>query len=354
MALGGLGVLRATDCAEAAFLGNVVSVQELVARLLGVAAVSLKDFEGAEGAFQAWRSKANSDVDDLNDLPSMPELRKGGRKRHAQRVLSEPVHGRVMGRLISNAAAGREQLRLRAVARQGAGAWWTVVPSRVLGLKFDRPEFLAIVRWWLGVPLFPQGGVCPEGRCSEQLDVFGDHAVCCPFGPSRIARHDGVNSVWAFSLKSAGFVARTEVYTDPESNRRSADTLVDSWEYGRQAAHDWVISHALQKSALDSGGGEPDYAVRQAEARKDSYAKKRCEEAGLDFIPLAMDTFGGLGADASRAIGVAVARARIFRSSALSDRSTSCLGLRQRLQVAAVRGIARQLLRRVRGGEDED
>jgi hypothetical protein len=100
-------------------------------------------------------------------------------------------------------------------------------------------------------------------------------------------------------------------------------------------------------------GGDPDYAVRQAEARKDSFAKERCLARGFDFIPLAMDTFGGLGADASRAIGVAVARARIYRGSALSDRSASRLCLRQRLQVAAVRGVARQLLRRVRGGEDD-
>ena len=168
------------------------------------------------------------------------------------------------------------------------------MPSRVLGLKFDRDEFLALVRWWLGVAVFPQGGVCPEGFCTCELDPFGDHAVCCQFGPSRIARHDGVNSVWAFSLKSAGFVAQTEVYTDSVSQRRSADTYVESWEHGRSAAHDWVISHALQKSALDSGGGEPDFAVRQAEARKDSYAKERCRVRGLDFIPLAMYTFAVL------------------------------------------------------------
>ena len=208
------------------------------------------------------------------------------------------------------------------------------------------------MKWWLGVSIYTQPEktqfVCPEGACKEKMDVMGDHAVTCKFGPSRIARHDGVNKAWAFAVKGAGMAVKMEVYTDPETMHRSADTLVDGWEFGRSAAHDWVVSHTLQKAALEAGKGRrPNFTLEQSERRKDSYAKRRCEMRGLDFVPLAMDTFGGVGERAKKAISIVVANARIFRGNALYDRNVSRRGLTQRMQVAVMRGVARQLLRRL-------
>ena len=167
-------------------------------------------------------------------------------------------------------------------------------------------------------------------------------------------RHDGVNRAWAFALKGAGLSVKIEVYTDPESHHRSADTFVERWEYGRSAAHDWVVSHTLQKAAVEAGGGKrPNFALEQAERTKISYAKDRCEMRCLDFVPLAMDTFGGVGDRARKAITTAVSHARIHRGNALYDRTVSRRGLIQRLQVALMRGVARQLLRRLVVGEGE-
>ena len=58
------------------------------------------------------------------------------------------------------------------------------------------------------------------------------------------------------------------LYTDPETMHRSADTLVDGWEFGRSAAHDWVVSHTLQKVALEAGKGRrPNFTLEQSERR---------------------------------------------------------------------------------------
>ena len=139
---------------------------------------------------------------------------------------------------------------------------------------------------------------------------------------------------------------KMEVYTDPETMHCSADTLVDGWEFGRSAAHDWVVSHTMQKAALDAGKGKrPNFSLEQSERRKDSYAKRRCETRGLDFVPLAMDTFGGVGERAKK---------RIYRGNALDDRNVSRRGLTQRLQVAVMRGVARQLLRRLAVEEEKE
>ncbi len=194
---------------------------------------------------------------------------------------------------------------------------------------------------------------CPEGKCGTEMDEFGDHAVTCKFGMSRNGRHDGVNKTWAFALKGAGLPVKLEVYTDPVTKHRSADTFVEGWEFGRCAAHDWVVTHTLQKAACtEEKRKKPDFALEQAERRKVSYAKERCERRGFDFVPLAMDTFGGVGKQAKKAISIAVAQARIYRGNALYDRGMCGRALTQRLQVAVMRGVANQLLRRLGVGDE--
>ena len=359
VALGGLGVLKADDATESAYLGNILATRQLVRQLLQRDSFAPEEVKGVVHAFEAWKEKTGKKVRRVEDLLDLEEMQKGKGKGHPQRVLTGFVHQRLQAKLLAETHNQREGLRLRAVAREGAGAWWDVVPVRQLGLKLDRDEFLALVKWWLGVPVYANSEeeppVCPEGKCGEEMDLMGDHSVTCKCGPSRIARHDAVNKAWAFALKGAGLAVQTEVYTDPGTLRRSADTLVNGWEHGRSAAHDWVVTHALQKTALDAAGEKKaNFALEQAEVKKDSYAKRRCEERGLDFIPMAMDTFGGVGSAAKKAINVAVSHARIHHGNALYDRTLSRRALLQRLQVAVMRGVARQLLRRmVVGGVDE-
>lgn len=347
---GGLGVEKAADVAESAYLGNVLATRELVLKIIGGPELQVEELRGVTSAFEAWKVKTGSEVRGVRGLLELPEMRAREGQLHPQRVLAAFVHRTSGAELLRRAQGTRDELRLRAVAREDAGAWLKVVPVKQLGLKFDRDEFLVMVKWWLGIPVYAvqegEGLVCPE--CGVGMDVMGDHAVVCAFGPSRTGRHDGVNRVWAGVLKGAGLPVKMEVYTDPGTMRRSADTLVDNWEFGRSAAHDWVVTHALQKAAFEVGKGRnADYAVEHAEIRKESYAKVRCEKQGLDFVPLAMDSFGGFGEAAKKAIGVAVAHARIFRGNALCDRSLSRLAVRQRLLVAGMRGVARQLLRRL-------
>ena len=65
-------------------------------------------------------------------------------------------------------------------------------------------------------------------QCGKELDKWGDHAVICPFGPGRIARHNAVNMTWLAAEKTAGFSVSREVgiKTEEKSQKRQADTLV--------------------------------------------------------------------------------------------------------------------------------
>jgi hypothetical protein len=218
--------------------------------------------------------------------------------------------------------------------------WLVVPPVPSLGLKLDPLEFVTLLRWWLGLPVLAEAQ-CPEPKCRAAMDPLGDHAVKCPCGPSRIARHDLVNHTWSKACQAAGYLTRKEVMVDPNSQRRSADTLVESWEHGRSCAHDWVVTHTLKKSALEPRVPKANAALDEAEAHKVSYARARCEERGVAFLALAADTFGGFGEQAVSAISQVARESKLRRGP---DEGTTASRLRQRLQVAVLRGVARQLL----------
>jgi hypothetical protein len=350
---GGCGVVRASDVAAASFLGNALSSISTVNALLG-REILISEVPGAQSALTQLRAQVSDPSvlpSDVAALPSSPLLAKDGKPKGSQQhILSELVHRANQAKLLaSSPTSNREELRLKAVTRPEAGAWLGVLPVKSVGLKIPSTEFSALIRWWLGIPVLAPT-CCPEVGCSEQLDPLGDHAVMCPCGPSRISRHNDVNHTWAHELNSAGYLATVEQHVDPDSNRRSADTLVANWEFGFPAAHDWVVTHTLQSAAVTRKKLVADTALKNAEAHKNSYAKERCEAVGVTFIPLAVDTFGGFGELARSALCKVATHARLCRGA---DFGTTRGRLLQRLQATLMRGVARQLVRRIKH-EDED
>ena len=54
----------------------------------------------------------------------------------------------------------------------------------------------------------------------------------------------------------------------------------------------------MKESVLRRCKPDPAPCLSAAEACKNSYAKAVCEASGVDFLPLAADTFGGFGTEA--------------------------------------------------------
>ena len=75
-----------------------------------------------------------------------------------------------------------------------------------------------------------------------------------------------------------------------------------------------------------------------------------CEQNGIDFLPLAADTFGGFGIHAELAMHEMAKDALLLRGTS----APTVNHLRQRLQIAVLRGVARQLLRRLTHHELEE
>ena len=67
----------------------------------------------------------------------------------------------------------------------------------------------------------------PEGKCPacfKWLDAFGDHAVCCASGGSRILRHDSGRDILVCYAKTAGIKAAKEQQC--AGSERPADALL--------------------------------------------------------------------------------------------------------------------------------
>ena len=346
---GGLGIIRASDVLFCAFLGNVLSSHTTVARLLQTPFLPLSSFPGAAEALAGLHSLLESPSSlplDLAALPTAKLFKSPQALAHPQNVLTDLVHDHSKRCLLAKSSPPRETLHLLAVTRPNVADWSSVPPIRQLGYKFDREEFVTLLMWWLGIPIHAEGSHCPEPKCGSSMDRFGDHSAVCACGPSRNARHNSTNYSWAFLLKGFGLQCQTEVFTDPITRHRSADTLVNDWMHGRPCAHDWVITHVVQQGSL--GGADPDWALKRAEAAKVSYAQGRCLKRGIDFTPLAADTFGGFGQLADSAIRIAVARGKLHRGFAGEfDLGVSVKAVKQRLRVSVMKGLARMLLRRL-------
>ena len=65
-------------------------------------------------------------------------------------------------------------------------------PSYGIGLHLEANEMQVLLKWWLGLPVFPEAALCPtclKGR-NQVLDPLGHHALTCHSGPSVVRRHN--------------------------------------------------------------------------------------------------------------------------------------------------------------------
>ena len=244
----------------------------------------------------------------------------------------------------------REMLRKHAVIRGDrttgyVGSWLNVVPSQALGTKLEPLVFGKILRWWLGETVSIQGR-CPErvtseGRpCGAGMDTLGDHAVMCAAGSGRIARHDAVNKTWLLTARGAGFQARREVRIDPATQKRHADTFIFDWQGDQSCAQDWVVCHVLTKEGVTRHKTNPDWAVLAAEAEKVRAEKGVCAARGFQFISMGIDTFGGFGEGARKAIA---RMANEYRMARNEEAAVSSKRIAQKIRVVAMRAIGYQL-----------
>jgi hypothetical protein len=139
------------------------------------------------------------------------DLQQLGEKSHVQRLLSNERHEAIFKRIKASSDT-RTQNLLIACTMPHASDWLHAPPIPGLGLHIPSDSFRTALKFRLGLPLFDAVGPCPalsrEGEpCGEEMDVFGDHALCCHYGTSRVFRHNALRDILAHTAKAAGLSA---------------------------------------------------------------------------------------------------------------------------------------------------
>ena len=83
---------------------------------------------------------------------------------------------------------------------------------------------------------------------------------------------------------------------------RPADIFLPNWSRGHPAALDVCVISTLQPQTLSGAASTPGYALQVGECRKIAAHADACHSAGIQFIPLIVESLGGWSADAIQTI----------------------------------------------------
>ena len=95
----------------------------------------------------------------------------------------------------------------------------------------------------------------------------------------------------------------------PSSLSRPAEVLLPNWSRGRPAALDVHVISPMQQLTLTEAASSPGHALRVGVQRKLTVHLSACRSAGVDFIPLVVESLGRWCPDAIstiRSIGHAI------------------------------------------------
>ena len=99
------------------------------------------------------------------------------------------------------------------------------------------------------------------------------------------------------AAQSAALAPRMEVSSlIPSSQNRPADVYLPSWKGGRPAALDVTVISTMQQAIIQGAAISQGHALLVGEERKLAAYADACQAVGVSFIPLVVESFGGMNA----------------------------------------------------------
>ena len=179
---------------------------------------------------------------------------------------------------------------------------------------------------------------CPLPGCSEDLDAFGDHLVCCAHNHTT-RRHNALRDAWAGLLRSAAIPHQREVVAT--CCFRPADILLEGWNSGEDVAVDITISHPMSAANYPL---MPECAARHLKVKEVNKRRKHaatCRHVRWACHPAAYSPWGGQGPLAGSLLREVSKRAGADGTS--WTRRARAGEMRQHLSLTLMREVARQL-----------
>jgi len=271
--LGGLGLRSSSSSAAAAFLGSCNSVRLLASQLLS------QDFHDLVFPDEVQAATIFDEFSSDLFIPTATQ-------QDLQALLDQTQFERLFSSLNI-----RHRARLTALSHSSGASsgWLKAIPQVSLALAIPGPEFMVALRLWLGIPLFPLSPLC---SCLTSIDQFGDHLLECSHGPMRIRRHDALVDIVCHALSQShpGVLKEQRVSCDDHS--RPGDVYHPDFQFGRPAYFDVSVRSTTQSSYISSSSCCAGVAAAAGEVAKDLKHQDLVEEAGCDFVPLVVETFG--------------------------------------------------------------
>lgn len=244
-----------------------------------------------------------------------------------------------LSNLIAEQGDMREIARMSSLGLPHSGSFLSVVPSPALGLHLRPAEFIPVLKYRLGIPVYSNDGPCLA--CDALSDRMGDHALGCQKYGDRIARHNLLRDVLYEAAASADLgPSKEEPHLIPGTAARPGDILIRRWCDGKDTALDVTVTSPLAPTNVAGAAREAGKALVKAFERKMRDTAEACRSQGLTFLPVAMETLGGLH---STAVGqVKKLGAALARKKGCDEREPTSQ-LFSRLSVTLMRGNALML-----------
>eukprot|EP00731_Ephydatia_muelleri_P002754 Em0001g2754a len=262
----------------------------------------------------------------------------------SQKLLSSKVNDHCFQDLFDRSSPANKA-RLLSVSAPHATSWLSVIPSTSQGLHLDPIEFRVAVKWWLGLDT-SQGSQC--AFCpAHSLDPLRHHTLTCKCGGDVVLRHNALRDTLVHFLHRAHASVQVEVgaglFPD-HSQSRPAYILLQNWNLGRPVALDISVVSPLNPSTLAEAGATFGAVLEATESRKHQANDEKCSALGWVSTPLAVDSYGAWGKEASLFLAQVAAQLTIHKSL---PKSQASFDLFSNLSICLIRANARAILRRV-------
>ena len=191
--------------------------------------------------------------------------------------------------------------------------------------------------------MFQDGAQCPV--CHTVADPYGDHQVGCGGNADRIARHNALRDAIFSAAQSAALAPRREVsFLIPCSLSRPADVYLPSWKGGRPAALDVTVILTMQQATIQGAAISQGHALLVGEVRKLAAHVDACPAVGVSFIPIVVETLGGMSASS---VSTLACIGRLLGQRLGIPPADSTRHLFQRCAISLWRGNAALWIRRI-------
>ena len=280
----GLGLICATDLANAAFYHSVLSTINLQKEICKDAFCIDNEFFPRSSFEIAKNNMSTQHLEALNQIYNNSHLKKG--------TLTAVIQEEKFKALFSDGSATPlDKARILSCSGPHSGAFLQVLPVPNIGTEINNQKMLTALKFRLGANQYGENNNCVS--CRSFNDIKGDHAVKCGGSKNeRVQKHDAVKNAIHKFARSAGYIAVCESKNTFSENRQiPGDVRIDLWKAGRTGLFDITITHPTNQTIISKSQKEQGAAAELAFKRKNDKFLRACDDIGHVFIPIHLALF---------------------------------------------------------------